>query len=190
MLWTPHLFWKWGTHRHLLVEICQDRVGFNTPGLIFLLWVGGGFEYYNTCACGFSGERGKSIEPGGDSSDLPVTTSIEIVDASVVRSFTSEPVGGSDILPGFREPELGESSLGVVLDTLVPTYRETLSPTPIPTYQGRSIFRRDGSVGETGLCDRSGEGSGKEFTGRGVWAWRSLLLKPGVPAKKKIFGFY
>ena len=54
--------------------------------------------------------------------------------------------------------------MGAILDTLVPTYRETLSPTPIPTYQGRSVVRRVGSVGDTGTFERSGEGSGKEFT--------------------------
>jgi hypothetical protein len=36
---------------------------------------------------------------------------------------------------------LGESSLGVVLESLVPDYREITSPLPIPTYQGNSIYK-------------------------------------------------
>jgi len=58
----------------------------------------------------------------------------------------------SCILPGFREIEIGDISLGVILDTLVPSYRETLSPTLIPTYQGRSVVRREGPSGDTGLA--------------------------------------
>jgi hypothetical protein len=41
-------------------------------------------------------------------------------------------------LPGLTESELGENTLGVVLDSLLPTYKEVLSPIPLPTYRGIS----------------------------------------------------
>jgi hypothetical protein len=79
------------------------------------------------------------------------------------RSTSSELVGESSILLGFREPKLGESSPGAVMDTLVPIYRETMSSTPIPTYQGRSEVRRIGPIGDSSSIEWNGEGSGKEF---------------------------
>jgi hypothetical protein len=39
-----------------------------------------------------------------------------------------------------------------------------LSPTPIPTYQGRSVVRRIGPIGDSSSIEWNGEGSGKEFS--------------------------
>jgi hypothetical protein len=75
----------------------------------------------------------------------------------------------SFILPRFREPELGESSIGVVMESLVPSYRETMSPTPIPTYQGRSVVSRVGTSGDTGLLEKDWGGY-----------WKGLCLVEGL----------
>jgi hypothetical protein len=52
----------------------------------------------------------------------------------VVKDFSSEIVEDIPLIPGFRESEIGEISLGVVMDSLVPSYKEIISPIPIPTY--------------------------------------------------------
>lgn len=38
-----------------------------------------------------------------------------------------------------REPDLGENTLGAVLDTLLPSFKEVILPTPLPTYLGPYI---------------------------------------------------
>jgi hypothetical protein len=44
------------------------------------------------------------------------------------------------LLPGLSESELGDSTLGVVLDSLLPSYKEVISPTPLPTFLGTTPF--------------------------------------------------
>jgi hypothetical protein len=87
------------------------------------------------------GEVGSPSDPGGVC-PIPVgtfTCAVEVSRGDV--GVTTEPEGDSSILPGFRESELGESSIGAVLDSLVPSYKEALSPIPIPTFQGRNEFQ-------------------------------------------------
>jgi len=71
---------------------------------------------------------------------------------------------GINILPGFREYEIGESSIEAVLDTLIPSYKEVLSPIPIPTYQGRNVYRKLEPGGVLGCSKKTGVGLGKDFT--------------------------
>jgi hypothetical protein len=54
------------------------------------------------------------------------------------------------ILSGYRELELGESSLGEALETLVPLHREVVTPLPIPTFQGRKVLQIFGPLGLSG----------------------------------------
>jgi hypothetical protein len=80
------------------------------------------------------------------------------------KSPTTESDKASSFLTGFRELELGENSLGVVLDSLVPTYKGILQLVPIPTFQGRSVVSTEGSSHTNGLLKRLGEGSLKDFS--------------------------
>jgi len=49
-------------------------------------------------------------------------------------------LGEDNILPGCRESEMGDSGIGEVLDTLVPSYIEVLTPIQLPTFLGRTIY--------------------------------------------------
>jgi hypothetical protein len=52
-------------------------------------------------------------------------------------------------LPGLTESDLGDNTLGVVLDSLLPSYKEVLSPIPLPTYMGITPYTLSDS--DTGL---------------------------------------
>jgi len=69
-----------------------------------------------------------------------------------------EPVGDC-YNPGYSEPEPGDSSLRVVPDTLISTYREALSPIPLPTYLGENVFR----LHDPGEASRCPENSGVDL---------------------------
>jgi hypothetical protein len=55
-----------------------------------------------------------------------------------LRVLVISPSNRRSIYPlsGLSESEPGDSTLGVVLDSLLPSYKEVLSPTPLPTYLG------------------------------------------------------
>jgi hypothetical protein len=102
-----------------------------------------------------------------------------------VSQLASKPLGESDNFPGYREPELGDSSLSVVLDSLVPNYRETRSPTPLPVYQGRTVIGKKGTGGEASSSELREEGSGKEYAwSRGLGIEFSLVKTRS--ARKKV----
>jgi hypothetical protein len=70
---------------------------------------------------------------------------------------------GDNILLGCREFELGDSDLGIFLESLVPSIKEVQSPINLPTYKGRSVYHRpkpDGGVGSLGTIVGA---TGKEF---------------------------
>jgi hypothetical protein len=54
--------------------------------------------------------------------------------------------------------------LDTLIDTLIPTYREALSPIPIPTFQGRSVYHKLEPGGVSGRLDKSGLVLGKDYT--------------------------
>jgi hypothetical protein len=44
------------------------------------------------------------------------------------------------VIPGCRESEENDSSLFVVLDSLIPFIRDQKSTVPLPVYMGNSVF--------------------------------------------------
>jgi hypothetical protein len=70
-----------------------------------------------------------------------------------------------DVLSDTRDSAPGDTTLGNILNTLVPTYKETLLPVPLPTFQGRSLIHRENLVSSSSTpCDNSGDTSGKDFS--------------------------
>jgi hypothetical protein len=87
-------------------------------------------------------------------------------------TFCHLSTGESDLFLGYREPDLGDSSLSVVLDTLVPNYRKNKSLIPLPVYQGSLFIGKKRCGGEAITSEMCEEGSGKEY------AWlRGLGIK-------------
>ena len=80
-----------------------------------------------------------------------------------VNKLACKPFVESYIFPGYRELELGDSSLSVILDSLVPNYRETQSPTPLPVYQRRIVIGKKGTGGEAYSSELHEVGSSKEY---------------------------
>jgi hypothetical protein len=121
---------------------------------------------------------------------MPITSS-ELEEFEGEIHLTREPLGELNKLSGYRELEIGDSSLSVVLDSLVPNYRETRSPTPLPIYQGRSVIERKGHVGEASLVEFRGEGSGKEYTwSRGLGIEFSLVKTRSARKKAEADTYY
>jgi len=109
------------------------------------------------------------------------STSNEMEELGGVNQLASKLIRVSNIFPGYREPEIGESSLGVVLDSLVPDYRETQSPTPLPVYQGRTVIGKKGIGGEASSSEQREKGSGKEYAwSRGLGIEFSLVKTMSV----------
>jgi hypothetical protein len=67
--------------------------------------------------------------------------------------------------PGFRESEEDESTLSVVLDSLIPFIRDTNTSIKLPTYMGKAIIDPSSDSGEIllGLIPR---GMGKNLPGQ------------------------
>jgi hypothetical protein len=59
---------------------------------------------------------------------------------------------------------LGDSAIGEVLETLVPSYKEVLSPVHLPIFQGRSAYHNTGSAGDSDLSESKGLKLGKDYT--------------------------
>jgi hypothetical protein len=76
------------------------------------------------------------------------------------------PLTDSGIESGFRESEEGESSLIVVLDSLIPFIRDKNASIKLPTYLGKAIHNSAGNMEESTSKVQPGE-SGKEFS----WSW-------------------
>jgi hypothetical protein len=97
------------------------------------------------------GHNGLTISPGGPNQ----------LDETNLLSLT--PSGDSDRQPGYREPDEGDSSLSVVLDSLVPFFRETKSPVPLPVFHGSSVYGKTKCGGEASTSNLCEEGVGKEY---------------------------
>jgi hypothetical protein len=95
----------------------------------------------------------------------------------IVADSSSPPLGpmslsslslvsiGAYLKSGYNEPELGDSSLDDVLDTIILAYREVLSPIPLPTYLRKSVLRPPGETSEaSGYSESTGIDLGKDFT--------------------------
>jgi hypothetical protein len=59
---------------------------------------------------------------------------------------------------------LGDSAIGEVLETLVPTYRGALSPIQLPISLGRKVYHRSTSEGGFELSGSKGVNLGKDYT--------------------------
>ena len=67
-------------------------------------------------------------------------------------------------LLGLSEFEPGDSTLSVVLDSLLPSYKEVLSPTPLPTYPGSSLFKFPSTDTSLGPSEISSTNPEKDYT--------------------------
>ena len=73
--------------------------------------------------------------------------------AEVVQGITTTPVERK-IIPGYQESKEGDSSLSVILDSLVPYLRDNSDPTPLPTFFGNRVVdptSLKGDLGEVSL---------------------------------------
>jgi len=72
--------------------------------------------------------------------DLSIAPSIS---TSLVNKYSGDlPLEQEaySLLPGLSESEPRDITLGVVLDSLLPFYKEVISPTPLPTFLGTTPF--------------------------------------------------
>jgi hypothetical protein len=82
-------------------------------------------------------------------------------------------------ISGFSESELGDSTSGVVLDTLILTYKEVLSPIPLPTYLGKIVLGPKASGENSGCFENTRLELGKEYT------WSKGLVYEHSPIKTR-----
>jgi hypothetical protein len=96
------------------------------------------------------------------SSRLPA--SCDDLGPSVISSPLSLPRSdGIEIVPGCRESEDDDSSLNVVLDSLIPFIHDNNSTIQLPVYLGNTCYDDPTSGGKASTsCTRS-EGTGKEY---------------------------
>jgi hypothetical protein len=88
----------------------------------------------------------------------PVTTRVTALTSSptfaeVVQGITTTPVERK-IIPGYQESKEGDSSLSVILDSLIPYLRDNSDPTPLPTFFGNRVVdpaSLKGDLGEVSL---------------------------------------
>jgi hypothetical protein len=124
------------------------------------------------------------------SDDLHSVASPERIDrdssASPGRDFhRSSSAVGEYNLPGCRESDLGDTDLGTVLESLVPSIKEVQSPITLTTYKGRSVYHRpepDGGAGSSGSLVGV---SGKEYTWSKGLGLETSLIKTRSARKKK-----
>jgi hypothetical protein len=65
--------------------------------------------------------------------------------------------------PGFRESEEDDSTLSVVLDSLIPFIRDTNATVKLPVYLGKVVHVSNSGEGD-GTSHTHTEGAGKEFS--------------------------
>jgi hypothetical protein len=67
-------------------------------------------------------------------------------------------------LPGLSDTEPVASTFGVVLDTLLPSYKEVLSPTPLPIFRGSSLLNLPSADLGLGSSETSSSLADKDYT--------------------------
>ena len=67
----------------------------------------------------------------------------------VIQGITTAPVERK-ILLGYQESEEGDSSLSVILDSLIPYLRDNSDPTPLPTFFGNRVVDPTSFKGDLG----------------------------------------
>ena len=86
--------------------------------------------------------------------------------SSVTKSPGDQPFKQEECyrLPRLSESEPSDSELNVVLDSLLPYYKEVLSPTPLPTYLGSSLFKFPSTDTSLGPSEISSTNPEKDYT--------------------------
>jgi hypothetical protein len=101
----------------------------------------------------------------------------------------SSSVVGEYNLLGCRESYLGDTDLGTVLESLVPSIKEVQSPITLTTYNGRSVYHRpepDGGAGSSGSLVGV---SGKEYmSSKGLGLETSPIKTRSARKKKETLG--
>jgi hypothetical protein len=85
--------------------------------------------------------------------------------------------------PGYREPEEEESTLSVVLDSLIPFIRGNDTNVQLPVFLGKSVIDPVLEVGRPAAHGLWWVRLGKNLRGPGVWELNTHLLKPEVQEK-------
>jgi hypothetical protein len=67
------------------------------------------------------------------------------------------------MVPGCRESEDHDSSLSVVLDSLLPFIRDNNSTVPLPVYLGNTVYDDTTCGGKASTSCTRPEGTGKEY---------------------------
>ena len=93
------------------------------------------------------------------------------------------------ILPGFREPELGDSDIGDVLESLIPSYRVVQSLIQLPTFRGRFVYHRPNTIGGSRNLGTTEDTLGKVFTwSKGLGMYIYPINTRSVRKKKEALG--
>jgi hypothetical protein len=95
-----------------------------------------------------------------------LVSSPNCIDQSQVIISSSSPLPWSDgtgVVPSCRESEENDSSLSVVLDSLLPFIRDNKSIVPLPVYLGKFVYDDPIGGGKANTSGTRVEGTGKEF---------------------------
>jgi hypothetical protein len=102
------------------------------------------------------------------------------------RDLLDRPLlDGDNLLLGCRESELGDSDLGIVLESLVPSIKEVQSPINLPIYRGRSVYHRPEPDGGSGSSGTLVGATGKEYTWSKGLGMETSPIKTRSARKKK-----
>jgi hypothetical protein len=71
---------------------------------------------------------------------------------------SSEPLSNTLVEPGCRESEVDDSTLSVVLDSLIPFIRDSNDTLMLPTYLGKAILEPSMGTGTTTSLKHSERG--------------------------------
>jgi hypothetical protein len=100
--------------------------------------------------------------------------SLDPIDPSLSNHSLGSPCpqfGISSSPPGYREPDDEETSLTVVLDSLLPFIRDQESTVQLPVYLGKSVINPTAGEGEAScLHALLLKGLGRISPGLGAWA--------------------
>jgi hypothetical protein len=104
-----------------------------------------------------------------------------------VNQLASKPIGESDLFPRYREPELGDSSLSVVLDIFGTKLLRNSVSYSFTSLSRENSYWKKGTGGEAISSEMREEGSGKEYaSSRGLGI--KFSLGKNQECSKKIGG--
>jgi hypothetical protein len=94
-------------------------------------------------------------------------SSLSSLELELIDNCIGDQVSEQEVyfgLPGLTESETGENTLGVVLDSLLPSYKEVLTPTPLPTYRGPTLHNSPATDLGLGPAETTSTSLGKDYT--------------------------